>query len=34
LRQQAGDKKSVTQIVRFTGYGDHGDSLATSLQKL
>ena len=34
LRQEAGDEKSVTQVVRFSGNWDHGYSLATSTQNL
>ena len=34
LRQQAGDEKSVAQVVCFSGDGDHGASLAARAQKL
>ena len=34
LRQEAGDEKSVAQVVYFSGDGDHGASLAARAQKL
>ena len=34
LRQQAGDEKSVAQVMGFSGDGDHGASLAAPAQKL
>jgi hypothetical protein len=34
LRQEAGDKKTVTQVMGFSADRDHGPSLAVLVQKL